>query len=72
MEQQNSNLTTTPTSETSLPPPEVIKAESAQDHLSSCYESLSDDSGDEREQNQKQRQKQQQQQKHEGESLESE
>uniref|UniRef100_A0A1I8BWJ4 SANT domain-containing protein n=1 Tax=Meloidogyne hapla TaxID=6305 RepID=A0A1I8BWJ4_MELHA len=64
LEQQTTlNLITKTSSEPSFQ--EVPKAESTQDHFSSCYESLSDDSGDEREQkqNQKQRQKQQRQQK---------
>ncbi|CAK5076868.1 unnamed protein product [Meloidogyne enterolobii] len=62
-QQQTANLTIKTLNEISFP--NIPKAESTQDHLSSCYESLSDDSDDEREkkQNQKQQQKQERQQK---------
>jgi len=65
-QQQTTNLTIKTLNEISFP--NIPKAESTQDHLSSCYESLSDDSDDEREkkQNQKQQQKQERQQKNNG------
>uniref|UniRef100_A0A915NKG6 SANT domain-containing protein n=1 Tax=Meloidogyne floridensis TaxID=298350 RepID=A0A915NKG6_9BILA len=65
-QQQTTNLTIKALNEISFP--NIPKAESTQDHLSSCYESLSDDSDDEREkkQNQKQQQKQERQQKNNG------
>uniref|UniRef100_A0A915LXU5 SANT domain-containing protein n=1 Tax=Meloidogyne javanica TaxID=6303 RepID=A0A915LXU5_MELJA len=68
-QQQTTNLTIKTLNEISFP--NIPKAESTQDHLSSCYESLSDDSDDEREkkQNQKQQQKQERQQKNNGDDV---